>query len=103
MERKSFRIASYSSALQEKEKSLIEQCLSRTSVITRFGPVPLGSSLAALVTTLHRHGYALDSLRLDARAGSTTSFHPAPMPQRTRKRTRHCQLHEKIAHNKYNT
>jgi hypothetical protein len=28
---------------------------------------------------------------------STTSFHPAPVPQRTRKWTRRCQLHAKIA------
>ena len=137
------------STLGEKEKSFIEQCLSRTSVITRFGLVPLRSFLDALATTLHQHGYAMESLRRALRAGdqcgrgcpsrtrplprcmgrssnalaarchallradgpkprrasplccgsgaSTTSFHPAPVPQRTRKWTRRCQLHAKIA------
>jgi len=48
---------------------MIEQCFSRTSVITRLQLGPLGSHLDALATTLHQHGYAPDSIRRALRAG----------------------------------
>src|SRR6266849_7203774 len=57
------------STIRKKEKLMIEQCFSRTSVITRLQLGPLGSHLDALATTLHQHGYALDSIRRALRAG----------------------------------
>ena len=47
---------------------MIEQCFTRTSVMTRLRLGPLGSHLDALAATLCQHGYAPDSIRRTLRA-----------------------------------